>query len=64
MASSLRCSICGECWPPEAAWQKCPQCGEATSPFQEAAPTKTPEEAKSINSHRLFEEYLEKEGKR
>lgn len=58
-ASSMRCSLCGENWPPSTDYQVCPECGERTSPFAMATPTMTAEEAKSRKAHADFDRWCE-----
>ena len=61
--SSYRCSICAINHPPTEEWTECASCGESTDRMAHAQPNITHEEAMSMRNHRLFDEYLEQEGR-
>jgi hypothetical protein len=54
-----RCAIACESWPNSPMYATCPLCGESTKTFYTADPSVTPEEARSIVLHGLFDTYYE-----
>lgn len=61
--SVYRCTICALEFPPDPKWQKCPRCGETTSPIQTGSANPISDrDATSMLRAREFQEYLEEEG--
>lgn len=57
-ASSLRCSVCANDYPPEADYIECPVCHEETWPTTYAEPMEADEATKLLRADQ-FERYLE-----